>query len=463
MDNTLQLNFSFKSMFTKNQFADRGAIGNALSFDPTHAVRDTSNENSYGGFTTWKITSGLSPNPISPTNPVALLELRDDHSDEHRYITNFSADYRVPFLKALRANLNLAYDYYLGEGEVNVPTNAAFAYNTVTGGGVHNTYSATRKNSLLEFYLNYKTKIDRHGIDLMAGYSWQHFWRDSKFKNSDVAGTPSEITQDSINPSEYFLLSFYGRANYTYNDRFLLTATLRRDGTSRFAPDNRWGLFPSVAVAIKLIENNGNSFNSLKLRAGWGITGQQDIGDDYYVYLARYQLSNESAQYQFGDQFYRTYRANGYDSHIKWEETKTYNIGLDFSIIRDRLSGTLDLYKRFTKDLLNRVPVPAGTNLTNFITTNVGNMENKGIELGLNTVPVKGTRLKWELGANVAYNQNEITKLRATDDPNYAGVLTGGISGGVGSNIQIHTVGFAPRSFYVYQQVYDANGNIMEG
>ncbi len=463
LDNTLQLNLHFKSMFTQNQFADRGAIGNALNFDPTHSIRDTSSENPYGGFTTWEINSGLSPNTISPRNPVALLELRDDHSDEVRYITNLSADYRLPLLPALRANLNLAYDYHKGEGEVNVPTYAAFAFNATTGGGTHNTYSATRKNSLLEFYLNYKTEIKKHGLELMAGYSWQHFERDSKFRNSDVAGTQSEITTDTVNPSEYYLVSFFGRANYSFNDRYLMTFTLRRDGTSRFAPDNRWGMFPALALAIKLLDNDNASFNSLKFRAGWGITGQQDIDDDYYVYLARYQYGNESAQYQFGDQFYRTYRANGYDSHIKWEETETYNLGLDFSIIRNRLSGSLDLYKRYTSDLLNRVPVPAGTNLTNFITTNVGNMENQGVELGFITTPVSTSNVTWELGANVAYNENEITKLRATDDTTYVGVLTGGISGGVGSNIQIHTVGYAPRSFFVYEQVYDADGAIVEG
>ena len=462
LDNTLQFNLHFKSMFTHNQFADRGAIGNALNFDPTHAVRDTSSENPYGGFTTWEINSGLSPNTISPTNPVALLELRDDQSDEQRYLTNLTVDYRMPFLKALRANLNLAYDYHHGEGEVNVDTFAAFAYNINTGGGVHNTYSQEKKNSLLEFYLDYKSNFQRHGLELLGGYSWQHFEVDSRFRNSDVKNTPSETTTDTLNPAEYYLLSFYGRANYSYDDRYLVTVTLRRDGTSRFAKENRWGLFPAVALAVKLLDNDRPNFNSLKFRAGWGITGQQEIGD-YYAYLARYQFGNESAQYQFGDQFYRTYRPNGYDANIKWEETETYNLGLDFSIIKDRLSGSLDLYKRYTSDLLNTVPVPAGTNLTNFITTNVGNMENQGVEFTVFATPVSNNTVTWDFSANVAFNENEITRLRATDDPNYQGVLTGGISGGVGSNIQIYTVGYAPKSFFVYEQVYDDNGNIMEG
>ncbi len=458
LDNTLQVNLHFKGMFTQNQFADRGAIGNALNFDPTQPVRNP--ESPYGGFTTWYLNNSINPNTISPTNPLALLELRDDHSDEQRFLTNLSADYRFSFLPALRANLNLAYDYTKGEGEVIVPTNAAFAFDAQNGGGVNNTYSQTKENTLLEFYLNYKTNFAKHGMDLLAGYSWQHFEVDSDFRNSDEAGTPSETTIGS-DPAEYFLLSVFGRANYSYNDRYLLTATLRRDGTSRFSPDNRWGLFPAVALAVKVLDNDNTHFNSLKVRAGWGITGQQDIGD-YYAYLARYQLGNESARYQFGEEFITTLRPNGYDVNIRWEETKTYNLGLDFSIIRDRLSGTLDVYKRYTKDLLNRIPVPAGTNLTNFITTNVGNMENQGVEVAFFITPVATNKVTWDLSVNGAYNQNEITKLTATDDPDYIGVLTGGIAGGVGSQIQIYTVGYAPKSFYVNEQLYDEQGNILE-
>ncbi len=464
LDNTLQLNIHLKGMWTQNRFADRGAIGNAVNFDPTHTVRDTSAENPYGGFTTWELNGGLAPNAIAPVNPVALLELREDRSDEQRYISNVTIDYRLPFIPALRANLNLGYDFHKGEGEINVPGYASFAFDALNGGGVRNVYAQEKKNSILEFYLNYKSSVKKHSFDLMGGYSWQHFEVDDSFRNSDIAGTPLRIDQDTSNPREYYLVSFFGRANYGFNDRLLLTGTLRRDGTSRFAPDNRWGLFPSAALAYKLLDNDQENFNSLKLRAGWGLTGQQAvINEDYYVYLARYQLGNASAQYQFGDQFIQTIRANGYDSKIKWEETETYNLGLDFSIIRDRLSGTLDLYKRYTTDLINSVPVPAGTNLTNFITTNVGNMENKGVELSLNATPVSTPNVTWDISANVTLSSSEITKLRAIDDPDYVGVLTGGISGGVGSNIQIYTVGYAPKSFFVYQQLYDENGNILEG
>ncbi|MDX1479290.1 MAG: SusC/RagA family TonB-linked outer membrane protein, partial [Saprospiraceae bacterium] len=457
LDNTLQVNLHLKGMFTNNQFADRGAIGNAVGFDPTHSPYDPDSE--YGGFFTWTAPNG-NPQLIAPTNPLALLMLRDDQSDVTRYIANIGVDYRLPFLPALRANLSLATDHSEGEGTVVVPTTASFAFDAINGGGVNNIYSQTRNNDLLEFYLNYKETFGEIDLDVMGGYSWQHFEVDNSFTNSDAAGTPAETTSGS-DPAEYYLLSMYGRVNVGYQDKYLLTATLRRDGTSRFAPDNRWGLFPAAALAVKLIDNDRNTFDNVKLRLGWGITGQQDIGD-FYAYLARYQLSNENARYQFGNEFVTTLRPNGYDANIQWEETETYNIGVDFSIIRDRLYGSVDVYKRLTKDLLNRIPVPAGTNLTNFVTTNVGNMENEGIELSLFTTPVSSGRTTVEFGVNMAYNRNEITKLTAIDDPDYEGILTGGIAGGVGSTIQIHSVGFAPRSFYVLQQLYDENGNILE-
>jgi len=459
-NNTLQVNAHLKSSFTNNQFADRGAIGNALNFDPTQAIYDSLSP--YAGFTTWTLVNG-SPNTLGPTNPIALLTLRDDQSKETRYLTNLSLDYRIPFLPELRANLNLAYDYAHGEGSVDVPDSiAAFAFNIQSGGGVHNIYEQTKKNSLLEFYLNYKKYFGDHSIDLMAGYSWQHFEIANVSTNSDVAGTPGQTTHFD-DPAEYFLLSEYARLNYGFKDRYLLTFTVRRDGTSRFAPDNRWGLFPATALAVKVIENDNNSFNNLKVRFGWGTTGQQEIREDYYAYLAKYQIGNGNAQYQFGDEFVTTNRPNGYDEHIKWEETQTLNLGVDVSIINTRLSASLDLYQRKTKDILNRIPVPACTNLSNFVTTNVGNMESNGIEIAFTSTPVLTQKVTWDFAINGAYNHNEITKLTATDDPAYQGILIGGIAGGVGSNIQIHTVGYAPRSFYVNQQLYDENGQIIEG
>jgi iron complex outermembrane receptor protein len=464
LKNTLQVNVGFKGMLTQNTFAERGAIGAALSFDPTRPVFDPNS--AYSGYTVWTLPNG-NPNGLAPANPVSLLDrnLRDDRSTVQRYILNASADYRMPFLPALRANLNVGYDFSTGEGGVKIPGGnvVAFSFDPINGGGRDNSYSQKRTNEVIEFYLNYKASLGAdHNFDVMGGYSWQHFYNENSFRNTDAANTPSETVERNNIANELFLLSLFSRANYSYKNRFLLTLTMRGDATSRFAPENRWGLFPALATAYKLIDNNNNNFNSLKLRAGWGVTGQQDIGSPY-LFQARYQLSLDNARYQFGDSFINTFRPNGYDRNIKWEETTTINVGLDFSIVRNRLSGTIDFYERQTKDLLNFIPVPAGTNLTNFIETNIGNMVNRGVELSLNVSPISTGKLRWDISTNIAYNYNEITKLTATDDPDYKGIFTGGIAGGVGSNIQIHSVGFAPRSFYVYEQLYDENGRLLEG
>jgi iron complex outermembrane receptor protein len=255
--------------------------------------------------------------------------------------------------------------------------------------------------------------------------------------------------------------------NYVFADRYLLTATLRADGSSRFAEGNKWGYFPSVALAWDIkgeqLLRNVAVVSQLKLRLGYGITGQQEIGSNDYPYLARYTFGQTSAQYQFGNQFITTLRPEGYDKNLKWEETTTYNIGLDFGFVKNRITGTIDFYKRPTKDLLNTIPVPAGTNLTNQILTNVGDLVNKGVEFSLNVRAVQSTNVDWSFGLNATYNENEITRLTSVDNPDYIGVVTGGISGGVGNYMQIHTVGYPVSSFYMYEQVYNADKKPVEG
>lgn len=459
LSNRLQVGIYLKGMKEVNKFADQGAIGNAVFFDPTHSPYDSTS--SFGGYYYWRNNNNSNPNPLAPRNPIAVLEQREDRSNVLRYIANATIDYRFKFLPELRANLSLGYDHSFGEGTVKVPTNAAFAFEEKYGGGTNNKYEQKKDNSVLEYYMNYKKEFGIHGIDIMGGYSWQHFKIRPFSVNSNVAGTP-EKTDTFRDPAEYYLLSLFGRLNYSIKDKYLFTFTLRRDGTSRFAPENRWGFFPSAALAVKAIENKNMYLNNLKLRLGWGITGQQDIGD-YYAYLANYQLGFDNAQYQFGNEFINTLRPNGYDLNIKWEESSTYNIGADLSIIRDKLTASLDVYQKNTRDLLNYIPVPAGTNLTNFITTNVGNMETKGAEISLNLINIGSKNLNWDFGVNCSYNKSEITKLLASTDSTYQGVLVGGISGGVGSNIQIHSIGYSPYSFYVYEQKYDEAGKMLEG
>lgn len=460
IDNRLQLNLGLKAVRTKNFFGNFGAIGSALAYDPTKTPLDADSQ--YGGYTTWTIANG-NPNALAPANPLALIETVDNESTVNRYILSGSADYRFAFLPELRANINLAYDQAAGKGTVKIPATAAFAFDLETGGGADNRYESNATNKLLEFYLNYKKDIAQHTVDVIGGYSWQHFDFTDFGENKSASGFLNEGNDDDNNPREYYLVSFFSRLNYDFKDRLLATFTLRTDGTSRFAPEQRWGYFPAVGLAGKIIDNEGTFLNFLKVRAGWGVTGQQDIGGDYYGWQGTYELSSPTAQYLFGDQYVTTSRPNGYDATRKWEETATVNLGLDFSIVKDRISGSIDVYERKTTDLLNTIPVPAGTNLTNILTTNIGNMENQGIEVALNITPVKTEKFRWDLNVNGAYNRSKITKLTTTDDPSYNGILVGGISGGVGSTVQIHSVGFAPSSFYVYEQLYAEDGSILEG
>lgn len=455
LDNTLQFNLNAKAMFNKNQFADGGAIGAAVAFDPTQNPYDEGND--YGGYFTWTNNQGR-PNGLAPTNPLALLNLKDDPSTVNRYILNGSVDYRMPFLPELRANLSMGLDNSYGSGQVIVSPQMPYAANDT---GSITDYWSRNTNEVLEFYLNYVKETSIGKIDIMGGYSWQHFL----FENYDFSRNTSGFKVYSpadTSASEYYLVSLYSRLNYSYKN-LLLTFTLRRDGSSRFSPETRFGLFPAAAAAYKIIENKSGTLNNLKVRLGYGVTGQQDIGGNYYPYMPLYVLSQPNAQYQLGNTFYSTYRPNGYDAGIKWEETTTYNFAVDFGLFNNKLDGSIDFYQKNTKDLLNYIPVPTGTNLTNFLTTNIGNMVNKGVEISLNTAPMEIGQVTWELGVNATFQSNKITKLTATDDPNYQGVFTGGIAGGVGNTVQIHSVGHPLYTFFVYEQVYDSLGNPIEG
>jgi iron complex outermembrane receptor protein len=459
----LKVDVNFKFGYTRNFFADQGAIGSSVTFDPTHPVH--SDTTTYGGYFEWLTASTGSPNTLAPRNPVGLINQKDDVSNVYRSIGNIQLDYKLHFFPALRANLNLGGDWFRSNGTVFIDSTAAAQF---LQGGQRTQYKQDRNNKLFEFYLNYlKEFTDIHSkFDLTAGYSYQ----DWVLSNPTFPALNAAF--DTITPAgipfktQHTLISFYGRLNYTFLDRYLLTATLRDDGSSRFSPDTRWGLFPSVAVAWRISDEpflrGSRLLSNLKLRLGYGITGQQDVNADY-PYIAYYTQSDSTAQYQFGDQYYYLLRPDGYDANIKWEETETFNAGLDFGFLNGRISGSIDIYKKLTSDLLAQIPVPAGSNFTNSILTNVGNIENKGVELTLNLVPFDTKDFFWEFGGNLTYNKNEITKLSKVQDTSSAGILVGGIAGGVGSTIQIHSVGYSPYSFYVYQQLYDEDGNPIEG
>jgi TonB-dependent starch-binding outer membrane protein SusC len=469
LDDHFKINVNAKFMNIENTFANRDAIGAALQYDPTKPVYgadDVFKEN-YGGYWAWLQSNG-DPVEQGSSNPVALLEQKEDLSTVNRLIGNTQFDYKFHFLPELKANLNLGYDYSKSEGTVFIDTTAAYSYDPQHGGGTNNMYEQEKRNELLDFYLNYTKNLEGADsrIDVMAGYSWQHFYYDNYSVNSNVVGTEALI--DTIkDPTEYYLLSYFGRLNYSFKNRYLLTFTVRNDNTSRFSPDNRAGWFPAVALGWKISDEpfmeKAEAVSTLKLRLGWGVTGQQNIGQGNYPYMPLYTLSNQFAQYQLGNAWYYTYKPEGYNASIKWEETTTYNVGLDYGFANDRIYGSLEFYKRETKDLLNFIPIPAGTNLANYMLMNVGNLTNQGVEFSVVTRIISTEKLSWELGLNATYNENEITKLTAVDDEDYLGVETGGISGGVGNNIQMHSVGHPASSFFVFEQVYDPEGMPIPG
>ncbi|MFW6364418.1 MAG: SusC/RagA family TonB-linked outer membrane protein [Bacteroidota bacterium] len=467
-----KVNFNVKGVNVQNQFADEGAIGNAVTFDPTQPVYDEDSE--YGGYYTWTQENG-NPITIAPANPMAMLKLQDDNSNVNRAIGNLKLDYNLHFLPEVTASLNFGYDYSDSEGSELVPRYASWVYDSDPNlsGGIDREYEQEKRNKQMDFYLNYKKDLNEISskIDFMAGYSYEHFWQsgytyETNHVDPDLESDSTIVNTDTDYENEHYLISFFGRMNYTFKDRYLLTLTLRRDGTSRFSEDNRWALFPSAAFAWQIHEEQFmqkmDNINELKLRLGYGVTGQQELIDDYYPYIPRYTYGEDDARYQFGDEFVTTIRPEAYNTTLKWEETVTYNAGLDFGIYDNRLMGSLDIYYKKTEDLLNTVPVSAGTNFTNRILANVGSVENRGFELQLTGRPISEENLFWEINTNFTYNKNEITKLTTVDDPGYEGVLTGGIAGGTGNTIQIHSVGHPLSTFYVFEQVYDENGDPIE-
>ncbi|MBC3542282.1 SusC/RagA family TonB-linked outer membrane protein [Rufibacter sediminis] len=463
LDDHLKVNFNVKGSMTKSRYADEGAIGAAIAFDPTQPVYMDNQQ--FGGYYEWLDASGK-PNTLAPRNPLSLLEQRKDNGEAKRSIGNLQLDYKFHFLPELRANLNVGYDISKGQGTVFRPITMASVFNQ---GGSRSEYEQTKTNKLADFYLNYAkelTAIDSR-FDVTAGYSYQNFLiKTPAFPVLTEAGTV--FAQAGIpGQNENTLIGFFGRINYALKDKYLLTANIRRDGSSRFAEGNKWGTFPSLALAWRISEEsflkNSSLVNDLKLRFGYGITGQQDISNDYYPFLARYSFSEGTALYPFGDQYYSTLRPAGYDVNIKWEETTQYNAGLDFGFFEGRISGTIDVYKKKTKDLLAYIFPAAGTNLTNGLTTNVGSLESKGFEAALNFSAISKENLTWDFGFNGTIQDVKILSLSKVNDPNSPGTLVGGVSGGTGTTVQINSIGYTPYSFYLYKQVYDENGSPLEG
>lgn len=477
----LKVNANLKGMIAKNRYADGSAVGSAVSFDPTQSVRsdDPYHQYYFDGYFQWNTdASSLNDdtwkrtfNSNAPGNPVALLEEKDDRAISKSLIGNLELDYKFHFLPDLHAHVNGGMDLSTGKQYMDVsPYSSTNNYY-----GSYGWEQKDKYNLSLNAYLQYsKDFTDKHRFDVMAGYEWQHFhdtsdqeyWGLYPLSNNVVENRGQRYNNTSSgSATESYLVSFFGRVNYTLLDRYLFTATVRQDGSSRFHKNNRWGLFPSFALGWKLKEEaflkDVDVLSDLKLRLGYGITGQQNINSGDYPYLAVYETNKDGAYYPIlGEGI--TYRPNAYNPDLKWEKTTTYNVGLDFGFLNNRINGAVDYYYRKTTDLLNSVFVSAGTNFKNKVLSNVGSLENSGIEFSINAKPVVTTDWTWDLGFNITYNKNEITKLTTGDSENYYVAAGDNIGGGRDMKAMAHAVGHPASSFYVYQQVYDENGKPIE-
>ena len=460
-NNHLSINLNAKGTITNNRFANQSAVGEAVRFDPTQPVYS---ENGYNGYFSW----GANSNATS--NPVASLNDKLDLSNAKRFIGNAQIDYKIHGFEDLRLNLNVGLDYAQSGGTVDIASGTEMVSKDGDPRGNHSDYSYLRRDQTLEFYGDYFKTLGKHSFGVMAGYSWQHFYNQSfsATYNLDTEETAKDywISNPKTSKSEYFLVSFFGRVNYSYDDRYMVTATFRADGTSRFA-NNKWGYFPSVALAWNAKNESFledvDAVSALKVRLSYGQTGQQAVGSLYGT-IPTYVNNTQGSFYPFGDTWIEPITPQGYNADLKWETTTTYNAGIDLGFLDGRITASADFYHRYTTDLLNYTPVAAGSNLTNYLDANIGELKNIGIEAEINAVAIQTQDWFWNIGANVAWNKNTITKLTSDDErADYQGVATGGISGGVGSTIQIHQTDQPLSSFFVYQQVYDVNGKPIEG
>jgi iron complex outermembrane receptor protein len=478
----LKLNLNAKGMIAKNRYAE-GGVGQAVSMDPTKAVRsDNPIYKDYFGGYVQSYTSAAYEGAADwlyvqkgTSNPVASLNQNDNHATSKTFIGNIEADYSIHGFEDLHLHMNAAMDVSSGKQWYDRSRYSTSAYYYgYNGWSTMDTY-----NLQLSLYAQYMKDFAKvHHFDIMAGYEWQHFHKKTNWYgygtypagNTVYAeGThhedPKETGQLTKYQTENYLVSFFGRLNYSLMDRYMLTFTLRADGSSRFnwLPGNKnqqWGYFPAVALAWRMKEEsflkNVSFLSDAKLRLGWGLTGQQEgIGD--YTYIPVFKPnSNTHAMYPvLGDG--TTYRPQAYNPELTWEKTTTWNAGIDLSFWNSRVELAVDWYYRKTTDLINTVFVAAGSNFRNKVTSNIGSLHNTGFEFMTTVRPIQTKDWRWEVSYNFTYNHNEIDKLIGSDEEDYF-IETGGGLTGTGGNIQAHTVGKPISAFHVYQQVYDQNG-----
>lgn len=454
LNDKLQLTLNTKNGFTKDNLGPN-VIGAASAYDPTQPVFDKTNT-ATGGYFQWA-------NTIATGNPVASQEQQSTIGNSYRNVSSLLVRYELPFLKGLSFNANFAYDFNDG---TNTYKQDSLARNNVNG-DLKSVYSEKRVNNLYEYYGNYNKTFGKHKVDITAGYAWQNFRTDySQDSYSDE--NPSNIDPVVNTPYvENRLISFFGRGTYDYAGKYLLTFSIRRDGSTRFGPDNRWGLFPAIGVGWRVLEEGfasglANVFTELKIRGSYGVTGNEQIGD--YAYATYYRPSLPGASYQFGSEYVSTLTPNGADSGLQWEENESINAAIDAGILDGKVTITLDFYQRTVRELLYTISPAAGSIPDDQVLTNIGSVRNKGIELVSTIVAYDRENFKWNLGFNASYNHNEIIQLdnlqgQALDD--FPGYRSGGIAGDVGQSIQIRKVGEPLDAFYVYKHKRNADGSLV--
>lgn len=455
-DDHLRLNLSGKGTYSKSRFANTGAVWNAMAYDPTRPVYDP--ESAFGGFYE-VIDNAGQPAQGAIANPMAMLSQSSYKSKVYRIIGNADIDYRLHFLPDLRVHLTGAYDYSRGHTDNYVPAENFSQFSN--GGQDYRVGPQKNYNRLLTAYLHYNKDFDaiKSNVELTLGYDYQ-YWKYTipSYDVKNVAGTVTS-TAPAVD-ERHNLQSYYGRLNYTLMNRYLLTATFRRDGSSRFAKENRWGTFPSVALAWRLSqegfwENIASVMNDFKIRASYGVTGQQD-GIGNYLYMPSYTISLPGAYYPVGT-LVPTYRPEAYNDKLKWETTKSWNFGIDYAFLNNRIHGTADFYVRRTEDLLATVPVPAGTNFTREMLMNVGNMSSKGVEFAITANLITTRDWTWQATFNATWQRVRITNLTLNPDSPSPDTPVGWMES---TPIQVFSTGYAPYSYFLYKQIYDKESGL---
>ena len=476
LNDHLTLSLNAKGVYSHQDYADGGAVGTAAFFNPTvdpyfrnaDGSIDYDTTNGYYNIAVNDDRGELfSPNTLAAINPLSMLYDVEKYADTYRTLGNFSIDYKVHGLEALRFNLNLGLDLSTTKELDRVIPGSVQAYrdSEAKGWGKYTDKDWFRRNQVLDFYANYNESWGDHNLDAMLGYSWQHFYSaDRSITFYNETGEQYEKSTGVWGREESYLVSFYGRVNYSYDSRYLFTVTLRADGSSKFAKGNRWGYFPSAAFAWNILNEpfmaGQDVVSNLKFRLGYGETGQQEIGN--YKYLARYSVSENDLSHMANmgsDGLSHMLAPAAYDPNIRWESTTTYNAGIDFGFWDGLIDGSIDVYRRDTKDLLNWVTTPMGANFGTNLLTNVGSMRNQGVEFSLNFNPVRTADWSLRFGVNGTFQDTKFTKLNNMGDEDYAIFMNSPGTGTGGNDLQFHKVGYSPYSFYVFEQGYDANGN----